>query len=152
MSGMFMLLDGLLKGWRLYAFKVFEKYATAAQLNFIYQANSRLSYSIEQLIKIDYDLLSPSHKNIVEQYNSDLESKRNTVRDIIGDVTTMGLREKAKNLESDDITRKFSELCNRLIGHVKNNLYDASLKEVDEWLKDALKLQEYASIIRSRLK
>ena len=140
--GLDLMERGLLSGWLITAEKLFLKYASGHQLNLVYQANPELNYTIDQLIKIDGDLLKEDRKRQVEQYNADLDAKRKTIRDITGDITTKGLREKAKELESNDTTKKFSKLCNRLIGHVNMDLDDASLNELEQWHKDALELKE----------
>ena len=149
--GLNLLENGLLYGWNSSTLKMFANKANERQLNLIYKANSRLAYDVAQLIKIEYDLLSKSHKAEVDKFNADLQAKRDTIKKIIGDITTKGLRENAKRLKSDSDTRKFSDLCNKLIGHVKADLDKASLTEVERWLKDALELKECALKIQSKL-
>lgn len=149
--GLELMERGLITGWLITAQKTFLKYATGYQLNLIYQSNSKLNYTIDQLIKIDRDLLTPIHKEQVEEYNANLEAKRKTIIEITGYITTKGLRERAKQLEADDITKKFSKLCNNLIGHVNIDLNDASLSNVEQWHKDALALKELGLEIEKRL-
>ena len=151
MYGLDLMQGGLITGWLITAQKAFLKYATGYQLNLIYQANSELNYTIEQLIKMDRDLLTPIHKEQVEEYNANLEAKKKTIIELTGIITTKGLRENAKKLEADDITKKFSKLCNRLIGHVNEGLDDVSLETLEQWHKDALELKEISLIIERRL-
>ena len=151
MHGLDLMQGGLIAGWLITAQKAFLKYATGYQLNLIYQANSELNYTIEQLIKMDRDLLIPIHKEQVEEYNANLEAKKKTIIELTGIITTKGLRENAKKLEADDITKKFSKLCNRLIGHVNEGLDDVSLETLEQWHKDALELKEISLIIERRL-
>lgn len=151
MYGLDLMQGGLIAGWLMTAQKAFLKYATGYQLNLIYQSNSELNYTIEQLIKMDRDLLTPIHKEQVEEYNADLEAKKKTIIELTGIITTKGLRENAKKLEADDITKKFSKLCNRLIGHVNEGLDDVSLDTLEQWHKDALELKELSLIIERRL-
>ena len=149
--GLDLMERGLVNGWLVTVTKTFLKYASGYQLNLIYQANAELNYTIEQLIQIDADLLQFEHKMQVKKYNEDLEAKRKTIREITGDITTKGLREKAKALESDEITKKFSKLCNRLIGHVNEGLDDVSLTTLEQWHKDALELKEISILIQRKL-
>lgn len=149
--GLDLMNRGIINGWLVTVVKIFLKYASGNQLNLIYQSNPELNYTIEQLIQIDADILQPEHKRRVEIYNKDLEAKRKTIREITGDITTKGLREKAKNLEADEITKKFSKLCNRLIGHVNEGLDDVSLTTLEQWHKDALDLKELSLEIEKRL-
>lgn len=67
---------------------------------------------------------------------------KDSIRQITGEVTTSGLREFVKVLQSDNDTKRFSKLCNNLIGHVSQNLEDAKLTETESWLKDAIELKE----------
>ena len=149
--GLNLMERGIINDWLISSLKTFLKYASGYQLNLIYQAKKDLNYSIEQLITIDKDILTIEHKTLVDQYNKDLEAKRDTIRKITGDITTKGLRERAKDLEADETTKKFSKLCNRLIGHVSEGLDDVSLAELEKWHKDALELQEISVIIQRRL-
>ena len=149
--GLDLMERGLVNDWLVTVTKTFLKYASGYQLNLIYQANAELNYTIEQLIQIDADLLQFEHKMQVKKYNEDLEAKRKTIREITGDITTKGLREKAKALESDEITKKFSKLCNRLIGHVNEGLDDVSLTTLEQWHKDALELKEISILIQRKL-
>ena len=149
--GLDLMERGLVDGWLITVTKVFLKYASGYHLNLIYQANAELNYSIEQLIKIDADLLTPLHKEQVEKYNADLDAKKKTIIELTGIITTKGLRERAKDLESDETTKKFSKLCNRLIGHVNEGLDDVSLATLEQWHKDALELKEISLIIERRL-
>lgn len=149
--GLDLMERGLVNGWLVTVTKTFLKYASGYQLNLIYQANAELNYTIEQLIQIDADLLQFEHKMQVKKYNEDLEAKRKTIREITGDITTKGLREKAKALESNEITKKFSKLCNRLIGHVNEGLDDVSLTTLEQWHKDALELKEISILIQRKL-
>lgn len=149
--GLDLMERGLVSGWLVTVTKIFLKYASGYQLNLIYQANAELNYSIEQLIKIDADLLTVSHKEQVDKYNADLDAKKKTIIELTGIITTKGLRERAKDLESDETTKKFSKLCNRLIGHVNEGLDDVSLVTLEQWHKDALELKEISLIIERRL-
>ena len=149
--GLDLMERGLVNDWLVTVTKTFLKYASGYQLNLIYQANAELNYTIEQLIQIDADLLQFEHKMQVKKYNEDLEAKRKTIREITGDITTKGLREKAKALESDETTKKFSKLCNRLIGHVNEGLDDVSLTTLEQWHKDALELKEISILIQRKL-
>lgn len=150
--GLDLIERGLIDEWDAPVAEIFLKYASGYQLNLIYQANTELNYKIEQLIKIDLDSLKLEHKMQVIKYNADVEAKRKTIREITGDITTKGLREKAKDLESDETTKKFSKLCNRLIGHVNEGLDDVSLTTLEQWHSDALELKELSILIQRKLK
>lgn len=142
---------GVINGWTLTVQRILMKHANAQQLNLIYQVNSDLEYTLEQLVQIDFNILYPRHQNMVRKYFADADEKRQTIRKITGDITTRGLREKAKELKADEITKKFGKLCNKLIGHVSSNLDEISINELNQWHQDALELMELAKQIELKI-
>ena len=150
--GLNLILNGLIDGWIKTSYDAFLKYADVTMLNVLYKANSNLNYSIEQLIKIDKNRLTEPHFKQVSDYSDNLHMLKATIVKLVGEVTTSGLRERAKLLKADDDTKKFSKLCNKLIGHEINELDNASLKVVEQWHKDALELKEISIIIEEKLK
>ena len=95
----------------------------------LYHIDSTLSFTIEQLIALDPAILTDEHRAMVEAYLNDLNEMKNTIKQIIGEITTSGLRERVKTLKADADTRRFTKLCNDLIGHVKSNLTTAKKAE-----------------------
>lgn len=149
--GLELIEKGVIKGWTSTVERILMKHANAQQLNLIYKMNPDLEYTLEQLVQIDFDILYPLHQNMVRKYFADADAKRQTIREITGDITTRGLREKAKALKADETTKKFSRLCNKLIGHVSSNLDEISMSELDKWHQDALELKELATKIVAKL-
>lgn len=149
--GLNLIEKGVVDGWLRIVLKKFLKYASGYHLNLIYQASQDLDYTIEHLIKMDYAILNLEHRAQVDKYNDDMEAKRKTIREITGEITTKGLRERAKRLTSDDYTKKFSKLCNELIGHVSKDLDNVSFVTLEQWHKNALELKEISHIIEMRL-
>lgn len=56
-----------------------------------------------------------------------------------------------KKLESDDITKRFSKLCNQLIGHVQKGLNSVDTITLEKWLQDALELKELSIHIERKI-
>lgn len=73
------------------------------------------------------------------------------IRLIIGDITTSGLREAVKKLKSDATTKKFTKLCNNLIGHEVDNLDKASYEQTVQWHKEAMELKSLSETISKQL-
>ena len=149
--GLNLMQRGILFGWSDESLRVFLKYADKSQTRLIYDANKNLQYSIDQLLSINFESLTPEHRKKVNNYLEDLEEKRKTIREITGDITTKGLRENAKELESDDITKRFSKLCNQLIGHVQKGLNSVDTITLEKWLQDALELKELSIHIERKI-
>ncbi len=149
--GLKLVRIGIVSGWSNSTLKAFLKVASAEELNKLYPQNQGLDYKIEQLLQINPAFFSERHLGMVEQYNRDLENKRSMIRAIIGDVTTSGLRERAKKLVSDPDTKRFSKLCNDLIGHVEKSLDSVDMDTVIKWEKDALELKQLSIVIEKKL-
>ena len=88
----------------------------------LYHINDKLDFTIEQLITLDMAILSDEDKAKVEMYWDDLNKMKASIREVIGYITTSGLRERVKTIKADNDTRRFTKLCNDLIGHVKSDL------------------------------
>lgn len=146
-----LLRKGIVTGWSMQSLSVVLRYAPGDSLNVLYKVSPRLGFSIEQLLKIDRDILVPTDRSKVEEYINDINKKKSVILSITGEITAKGLREKAKQLTSNDETKRFSKLCNELIGHVDKGIDEVSPSEVDEWLKKAMQLKELAEKIEARL-
>lgn len=94
---------------------------------------------------------TPKHLDCVNEYIANLDKQREVIKGIIGDVTSKGLRQQAKKLKSDVDTKKFSALCNKLIGHVERDIDKADADELKVWLKEAQELESLAKIIEQKL-
>lgn len=79
-------------------------------------------------------------------YNN-LSLMKQTIISIIGEITTSGLREAVKKLKSDATTKKFTKLCNNLIGHEVDNLDKASYEQTVQWHKEAMELKSLSETI-----
>lgn len=139
-------------GWRKSILQEVLRNCDKSFYSTLYRMNDSLNYSIEQLLLLDISILNDTHKAMVIQYQNDLNEMRKSITQIIGEITTSGLRERAKVLKADTDTRRFTKLCNDLIGHVKTDLANASKVKIEEWLKAALELKNLSVIIEKKLK
>lgn len=138
-------------GWTVLTLQNLLKQCDKSGYSCIYKASSEVKFDIEQLIVIDSDLLTEEHRNQVEEYYNNLNSMKQTIRMIIGDITTSGLREAVKKLKSDAMTKKFTKLCNNLIGHEVDNLDKATYEQTVQWHKEAMELKNLSETISKRL-
>ena len=150
--GLRLLESGLLRGWSSYSLESFLKYATGLALQNLYNVNPDLNYTIDQILTLDRTKLSSKHQQQVQEYINNLNEKKATIRDITGRVTTSGLRERVKAITADAETKKFTRLCNDLIGHVNKDLESATMTETNQWLIQAMQLKELMPIIEEKLK
>lgn len=146
-----LLRKGILDGWEATVLNKILKCCSKEEYSLIYHANSNVDFTINQLICVDKNLLTEEHKKQVDEYYANLNKMKMTIREIIGEVTVKGLRENVKKLTADDKTKRFSKLCNNLIGHVSKDLDTVGLNETEQWLKDALELKELSIEMQRRL-
>lgn len=148
-----LLRKGILSGWNTTLLQNTLKYAKQDEYQLIYQANNAVKFDIMQLLYLDKRILTEQDKQQVDAYNRDLEAKKESVKNIIGNITTKGLRERAKVLkaDADNVTKKFSKLCNQYIGHTSKDLQNANLEETEKILKDVQELRQLSLEIERRL-
>lgn len=146
-----LLEKGFVIGWTVSTLQTLLKHCDKSGYSSIYKASPEVKFDIEQLIAIDADLLTEEHKNQVKEYYNNLNLMKQTIRSIIGEITTSGLREAVKKLKSDDTTKKFTKLCNNLIGHEMDNLDKASYEQTVQWHKEAMELKRLSETISKRL-
>lgn len=149
--GIMLLMQGLEKKWSPEVLKSFMKYAEKEQISYIYKANPRIKYSLDELIQVNPKFLSKTDKKVVDEYMKDVNAKRETIKSIIGEVTSSALRENVKQLKSSKETKQFTKLANDLIGHNKVNIDDADKSELEKMLKKCLELKDLSVKLQKEL-
>ena len=142
LMGIELLVRGVEKNWEDEALKTFMDYADSSKYSLIYRANPKLISDIQTLSMINPDFLIPVHKKEVEEYKKDREAKITTIQGMIGEITTSGIREKSKQIASNDGTKRFSKLANKYIGHSKIDFENATQKELDKYLKEIAEMYD----------
>ena len=128
--GLNLIKSGLEKNWKIASLKGMKKFANQEDLNLLYKINTQLDFTISELLSINIDILTNEHKLEVEEFKKQRENLINEINKIIGEITTSGLREKAKKKlsQSSDLLKQFTKYCNKYIGHAKES--------VEELIKD----------------
>lgn len=151
LKGIDLLKKGIEKNWENEALKSFMKHADSSSYSLIYKANPRLISEIDKLIMINPDFLTPTHKKKVEEYKKDIQTRIDTIKKIIGEVTASGIRERLKNLKTSDQTKRFSKLANKYIGHSKINYEKSSPNELDKCIKELTEMKDLMQILKIKL-
>ena len=146
-----MIRMGLTDKWNKRILKEVLKQCDSSAYAILYRLDGTLPFTIEQLIVLDPTILTDEHKQKVVTYLNNLNKMKDTIRQIIGEITTSGLRERMKVLTADSETRRFTKLCNDLIGHVKTDLEKANKDNTEHWLQMAIELKELSEVIKKRL-
>ncbi len=142
LMGIELLNKGIEKKWEDDALKCFMNYADSSSYGLIYKANPELIKDVQTLTLINPDYLTDKHKKEVEEYKKDIQAKIDTIKNIIGEVTTSGIRESVKQLKATNETKRFSKLANRYIGHSKIDYEKSTPKELDKCLKEIYEMYE----------
>ena len=119
--------------------------------NLIYKANPALINDVEQIIKIDFDLLTESHKQLVKKFKEDKQKKIETIQKIYGEVIASAIREKMKALKKDDDTKRATKLINDLMAHAQKDIEDMSMLQIDNLLQKATELQNLKKKLKNKL-
>ena len=70
---------------------------------------------------------------------------------MIGEITTSGMREKSKQIASNEVTKRFSKLACKYIGHSKIDFENATQKELDKYLKEIAEMYDLMKALQSKL-
>ncbi len=139
--GLRLLMGGLIQGWEEYTVRVFLRNSNRSHANSIYKANKQIVYAVDRLMQVDWNLLSEAHRVERQRHEEDMDLKKMQIQVMIGKVASSGLREKVKRVKSTRNTKRFSKLCNELIGHVEADLGKVnSMNALDEWYEKAVEL------------
>lgn len=149
--GVEILKKGLEKGWNDETLKSFTKYADSSMFNLIYKANPALINDVEQLIKIDFHLLTANHKQLVSEFNEDRQKKIKAIETILGEVAASGIREKIKRFKADDDTKRATKLMNDLMAHAQKGLDEMSMPQLDNLMQKAVELQDLKKKLEIKL-
>lgn len=149
--GIEMLKKGLEKGWNDETLISFAKYADSSMFNLIYKANPMLVNDVEQLIHIDFDLLTESHKQSVKELYESKQKKMKAIETILGEVAASGIRERIKKLKADDDTRRATKLMNDLMAHAQKGLDEMSMLQLDNKLAQAKELHDLKKKLENRV-
>ncbi len=149
--GIEILKKGLEKGWNDETLVSFAKYADSSMFNLLYRANPALINDVEQLIHIDFDSLTESHKQLVKKFKEDKQKKIETIQKIYGEVIASAIREKMKALKKDDDTKRATKLINDLMAHAQKDIEDMSMLQIDNLLQKATELQNLKKKLKNKL-
>lgn len=148
--GIELLKKGLEKGWQDDALISFSKYADSSMYSLIYKANLDLISDINQLISINFDLLTDRHKQAVGEFNENKRRKIKLIQNIYGEVIASAIRENMKKLKSNDDTKRATKLIND-IAHAQKDIEEMSMQKLDNLLQKAIELQNLMKILKNKL-
>lgn len=140
-------------GWKTLSLVKMKKQAKSrGEYTALYLCSSAISFTVEELMLVDRTVLTDEHREKVEKKLADRRGKVEIIERRLGEITASGLRERSKDLVADEDTKEFSQLCNKLIGHEKQDVNEVTDKELDKRLDDVNRLYELAVKIEEKLK
>lgn len=143
-----LISHGVTDGWEKEALLSIKK-ESKGSLTALYKISSDLDYTDAELSTIDSKILSIEHKERVEAYKANPESKIKEVRDKIGEITSSGIRQrmKLKSLKKSELTKEFTKELNNYVGHQEDDISKYTDSELEDYLsKVKVMYQHYLEV------
>lgn len=140
--GLSLLKKGLETGWVNTSLKQFKSFCSLNDLNTLYRVAPEIGYSPMELTKIDDNLLNKRDKIIKEDYLNNRNNMINEINTKVGKITTSGIRERMKKMQSSEFTKKFSNKLNKMVGHKKDDIKDYSDDKLKTYYEEVIVFYE----------
>ncbi len=134
--GFKLIKNGLEKGWRTSTLKTIKRYSPSSKSVLFYKLNPNLGFAIEDLLNISDEFLTEEHLNQKRDFLSKKASMVQNIRTMIGEMAE--IREKAKKLQKNNVTKDFNKFANEYIGHSKIKFDDLPMDKLE---KEFIKIQ-----------
>lgn len=128
------LLSKIRDGWEKEALRSMKSYSTQ-NLTIFYKIDHDLDYSDEELSRMEETVLSPKDKIRVNTYRNNRKNKIREINELIGIITSSGIRERMKKVKATDKTMKLTKELNTHIGHKKDDISKYTDTQLDEYLE-----------------
>lgn len=149
--GLTLLEAGMMIGWNETSLKQMKNVANQHQLEVLYALSPKL-FTLNEFLDMDPRILTPTHRQMVEQHKLERETKIAYVKEVIGEVSVKALREKSGKLKNDDEVKEFRQLINKLFAHNKMDLTDADDSTLDSTYRLAKRLKGLVPAIEAKIK
>lgn len=131
-----LLMHGLTTSWSKRALEKMKNHSeTMEHYQELYKINHNLfSFQDDWKIILNFPehILNTEHISEVKQYRQDWKSIRQKIDNIIGDMTTSGVRENLKKIPSNETIKRVKKKLNKVIGHNKTRYDSMNLEKLNE--------------------
>ncbi len=115
--GFSLIKNGLEKGWREPTLKTIKKYVPVTESVILYKLNPTLGFTIEDFLNISDEFLIAKDLQEKQDFLSKKSAMIQNIRTWIGEMAE--IRERAKKLQKNNVTKDFNDFANKYIGHSK---------------------------------
>ena len=120
--GFKLIKNGLEKGWSHSSLLEIYKIAPKSDICYLYKIDSNLDYTIDDFLCINDSELKDADLMKKKAFLSKKDEMIKSIRLWVGEM--LEIREKAKQLQKDSVTKSFNDFANEYIGHFKKVSYE----------------------------
>ena len=128
--GFKLIKNGLEKGWRKETLQAIKRYTPTSESVALYKLDPELDFKIDDLLVISDEFLLEKHLKKKREFLLRKESMTQRIREMIGEMAEV--REAAKKLQKNNVTRDFNSFANKYIGHSKIKFDDLPIDKLEK--------------------
>ena len=129
--GLTLVKNGFEKGWSKEALLSMKKFATPIHINYLYNIDNSLGYSIDELLQVDKNALSEADAIKVRAYIAERDNMIDQMNKMVGEIMNSGVREKMKSLKTkDSVYKQLNDFIKESSAHLKKDYSTMSLEQL----------------------
>lgn len=129
--GLTLVKNGFEKGWSKEALLSMKKFATPIHINYLYNIDNSLGYSIDELLQVDKNALSEVDAIKVRAYIAERDNMIDQMNKMVGEIMNSGVREKMKSLKTkDSVYKQLNDFIKESSAHLKKDYSTMSLEQL----------------------
>lgn len=128
--GFKLIKNGLEKGWRKETLQAIKRYTPTSESIVLYKLDPELGFKIDDFLVISDEFLLEKHLKEKREFLLRKESVIQRIREMIGEMAEV--REAAKKLQKNAVTKDFNSFANKYIGHSKIKFDDLPIDKLEK--------------------
>lgn len=139
--GLKLIENNLTSDWKQTVLKKIKQATSTNKMLLIYKIDSSIfdfdkEYSI--IMNFPDNILNEEHHMKKKQYINNKNKLEHEINLLIGKITNSGVREKIKDLKSNDLVKRFKKFLNSYVGHTKEDYSKMPLEKITKEYKKIL--------------
>lgn len=141
--GLTLVKNGFEKGWSKEALLSMKKFATPIHINYLYNIDNSLGYSIDELLQVDKNALSEADAIKVRAYIAERDNMIDQMNKMVGEIMNSGVREKMKSLKTkDSVYKQLNDFIKESSAHLKKDYSTMSIEQLTIEYNDIKRVYE----------
>ena len=128
--GLKLIKTGLEKDWEKETLLSIKKTVPQADYRYLYRINPDLGFEVADLLDIDNVDLTEADLMRKRAYLAERNNILDSIKKMIGDMTTSGVRQKLKSLQKDSVVISVKKFLDENQGHNKGTIESMSLEQL----------------------